>query len=176
MTYIQSIPQEKAWYITGFADGEASFNVSFRVREDYLIGWKITPVFNISQKERTILTVIKRYMNCGTLRFRSDNVWVFEVENQTALREKIIPFFTKYPFLSDKKKKDFSRFQKIVKILDTQKSKTHDDIVQILHLLDEIESKASRKYTNQEILERTHQFWIKNQQKIEFLNKNPKLF
>lgn len=31
-------------YTVGFADGEGSFNVSFRQRDDYLIGWKIRPL------------------------------------------------------------------------------------------------------------------------------------
>lgn len=164
------IPNEKAWYITGFTDGEGSFNVSFRIRTDYLIGWKITPVFNISQKERNILALIKKYLKCGTIRYRSDNVWVYEVENQNALREIIVPFFRKYGFLSDKKKKDFARFQKILKILDIHKSKTYEDVKQILYLLDEIQSKSSRKYTNQQILERAEEFWKRNQSKIEYLN------
>lgn len=47
---IKQINIKKAWYIVGFADGEGSFNLSWRKRDDYLIGWKVSPVFNISQK------------------------------------------------------------------------------------------------------------------------------
>jgi hypothetical protein len=101
---IKKIPRDKAFYIVGFSDGEASFNTSFRMRDDYLLGWKITPVFNISQKQRDILAVIKRYLNCGTIRYRNDDCWVYQVENRTALTQIIIPFFEKYPFLSAKKK------------------------------------------------------------------------
>lgn len=68
-------------------------------------------------------------------------------------------------------KGDFSRFLKIVEILDCHKSTTFNDLQQILNLLDEIESKASRKYTNQEILERASLFWSRNQEKIEILNR-----
>ncbi len=35
---LNKIPIEKAYYIVGFADGEGSFNISFRKRDDYLIG------------------------------------------------------------------------------------------------------------------------------------------
>jgi intein-encoded DNA endonuclease-like protein len=163
--------QEKAWYITGFADGEGSFNTSFRQRDDYLIGWKITPVFNISQKERSILALIKHHLKCGTLRHRSDHVWVYEVENQTTLREIIVPFFTRYGFLSQKKKRDFSRFQKILSLLETHQSKTYDDIVHILDLLDEIESRSSRQFTNQQILTRAEIFWKQNHDKIFKINQ-----
>lgn len=168
--FLSKIPQDKAYYITGFTDGEGSFNVSFRKRDDYLIGWKITPVFNISQKEKYILSLIKRYLTCGTLRLRSDGVWVYEVENQTLLRTHIVPFFKKYGFLSQKKKKDFIRFQKILSILDKNPSKTFNDIKKILELLKEISSKNSRKYTDHEILERAQVFWTQNQEKI--VNKN----
>ena len=47
-------PREKSWYICGFADGEGSFNLSWRRRNDFIIGWKVAPVFNISQKERAV--------------------------------------------------------------------------------------------------------------------------
>lgn len=59
VTRIKQINIKKAWYIVGFADGEGSFNLSWRKRDDYLIGWKVSPVFNISQKEKTILSIIK---------------------------------------------------------------------------------------------------------------------
>lgn len=65
---IQNIPEKQGYYISGFVDGEGSFNVSFRKRDDFLIGWKITPVFNISQDEREILAWIKHILKCGTLR------------------------------------------------------------------------------------------------------------
>lgn len=174
-TPISSIPLEKAFYIVGFVDGEGSFNISFRRRNDYLLGWKITPVFNISQKERTILSMTKRYLKCGTIRARKDGVWVYEVENRTALQEKIIPFFKKFRFLSQKKKKDFQRFQKIIEVLEQNISTTYSDLEKILEFLDEIESKASRKYTNQDILSRAEEFWKRNHMKIEKLNSLRKL-
>ena len=174
-TPISSIPRDKAFYIVGFVDGEGSFNTSFRVRNDYLLGWKITPVFNISQKERTILSLIKRYLKCGTIRVRKDGVWVYEVDNRNALHGTIIPFFKTFQFLSQKKKKDFQRFQKIIGVLEQNKSTTYSDLEKILGFLDEIESKASRKYTNQDILDRASEFWEKNRVKIEKLNSLKKL-
>lgn len=80
------------------------------MRGDFLLGWKITPVFNISQKEREILAIIKNILNCGTIRARNDGVWVYEVETRNAILYNIIPFFEQFPFLFTKKKKDFLRF------------------------------------------------------------------
>ena len=47
-------------YISGFTDGEGSFNVSLKKREDYKNSWKLSPSFNISQKDRVILALLKR--------------------------------------------------------------------------------------------------------------------
>ena len=143
--FLKNFPRDKAYYITGFSDGEGSFNTSFRKRNDYLLGWKITPVFNISQKEKHILAVLKNHLACGTLRYRKDGVWVYEVDNRKSLHSNIIPFFNEFPFLSQKKQKDFRRFLDIIQILERNKSTTIDDLKQILHLLDEIESNTSRK-------------------------------
>lgn len=168
---INQICIKKAWYIVGFADGEGSFNLSWRKRDDYLIGWKISPVFNVSQKEKTILSIIKSQLNCGTIRFRNDGVWVYEVDNKNALIDKIIPFFQKFRFLSEKKQRDFGRFIKIVKIVyQGHKTKTYDDIAALLKLINDIEHKHSRKYTDQEILDRAGEFWLKNISKIEESN------
>lgn len=166
----KSIPTKIAYYITGFADGEGSFNVSFRKRDDFLLGWKVSPVFNISQKERTILALIKHHLGCGTIRFRKDNVWVYEVDNIKSIQQIIIPFFNKFGFLSEKKKKDFKRFKKIVEIKQKKKALTFNDIENILQLLTEVESKNSRKYNYFEIKERGILFWKRNQKKIERLN------
>ena len=163
---------ERSWYIVGFADGEGSFNCSWRQRDDYLIGWKMAPVFNISQKEKTILAKIKDHLHCGTIRFRKDGVWVYEVDNQKALSDTIIPFFKKHPFLSDKKKRDFKRFQDMVKIIyQGNKSKTYQDITLLLQLVADVETKHARKYTDKEILDRAADFWEKNKGKIEIKNQ-----
>lgn len=165
----KSIPIERAYYITGFADGEGSFNVSFRKRDDFLLGWEIIPVFNISQKERDILALIKHHLGCGTIRFRKDNVWVYEVDNIKSIKDIIIPFFNRFGFLSKKKKKDFARFKRIVDIKE-RKSLTYNDLESILQLLIQVESKNNRKYNDCEIKERGSLFWKRNQKKIERLN------
>ena len=169
--HVNQINRDTAFYISGFSDGEGSFNVSFRKRDDYLIGWKMSPVFNISQKEKSILALIKKHLGCGTIRFRKDNVWVFEVDNRKALIDTIIPFFSQYGFLSEKKKKDFNRFKKLIKIIyQGKKSKTLSEVEDVLHLLNTVDSSHSRKYTNDDICSRARQFWEKTSDKIEKIN------
>lgn len=174
MLNLHNIPLQKAYYITGFADGEGSFNTSFRPRDDYLIGWKVTPVFNISQKERDILAIIKSQLKCGTLRPRNDGVWVYEVETRNAILHNIIPFFDRFPFLSTKKKKDFYRFKKIVFLMERHKSTTFDDITEILDILNQAESLSCRKFTSAEIIKRAMKFWVENQDRILAFNEKYK--
>ena len=105
---VKEIPDNKGYYLAGFADGEGSFNLSFRKRKDYSMPWKISLCFNVSQKDKVILTLFKRHLKCGTLRSRPDGVWYYEVNNFTAIQENVIPFFRRFGFLSAKKKRDFA--------------------------------------------------------------------
>ena len=169
--HVNQINRDIAFYISGFSDGEGSFNVFFRKRDDFLIGWEMSPVFNISQKERRILTLFKKHLKCGTIRVCKDHVWVFQVDNKTSLINTIVPFFSKYGFLSDKKKKDYNRFKKLVKIIyQGKKSKTLSEVENVLHLLNTVEGTDIRKYSNDDILSRARQFWDKNSDKIEKIN------
>ena len=167
----KKIPEKHGYYIAGFADGDGSFNVSFRLRKDYLIGWKITPVFNISQDEREILAWIKHILKCGTIRFRNDGVWVFEVQNQNALNEQILPFFDRFGFHSKKKKLQYQKFKKICKLLKQNASNTYETVQQILILRNEVKTSQMRKYSDTFILQRAEYYWNKNKQIIKMKNK-----
>ncbi len=51
MINLQNIPPAIGYYLAGFADGEGSFNITFRPRNDYKLPWKVSACFNISQKD-----------------------------------------------------------------------------------------------------------------------------
>lgn len=160
----------KAGYIVGFSDGEGRFNVRFRPQDDYFLGWKITPVFNISQKEREILALIKSSLQCGTIRFRKDGFWVFEVTNKNAIREKIIPFFQTYGFLSKKKRSDFSQFIVINNILNRHRTLTFEDLLEILKITQKEFFQNSQTFSKEYIIERAEHFLLKNKEKIKQFN------
>ena len=145
---------ETGFYLAGFADGEGSFNVSFRPRQDYRLPWKVSLCFNISQKEKPILALYKRYLGCGTLRGRPDGVWYYEVNNLHVIWEKVIPFFRKYHFLSAKKQRDFAKFCQIAKMLREEQHLTEDGIRHILEIRREMNDGGKRKYSEHEILRR----------------------
>src|SRR5262245_42435065 len=112
----KSVPIHIGYYLAGFADGEGSFNLSFRPRSDYRNPWKVSLCFNSSQRDEVILSKWKRHLGCGTMRQRSDGVWYYEVNNLVAIRENVIPFFDCFRFLSAKKQRDFAKFKQLAQL------------------------------------------------------------
>ncbi len=143
---------EIGYYLAGFADGEGSFNVSFRQRQDYKLPWKVSLCFNVSQRDKVILTLFKRYLRCGTLRNRPDGVWYYEVNNFNAIWENVLPFFKKYNFLSAKKKRDFAKFCKIAEMIKNSEHLREGGIRRILEIRKEMNDGGKRKYSEKEIL------------------------
>ena len=123
---------EIGYYLAGFADGEGSFNISFRRRQDYKLPWKVSLCFNVSQKDKVILALFKHHLGCGTLRGRPDGVWYYEVNNFNALRENVVQFFKKFHFLSAKKKRDFAKFCQAVEMIQSGKHLNLGGIREIL--------------------------------------------
>ena len=59
MLKVKRIPAKTGWYLAGFADGEGSFNLSFRKRDDDSFPWKISLCFNISQRDPRDLVALQ---------------------------------------------------------------------------------------------------------------------
>jgi len=150
----QSIPLHIGYYLAGFTDGEGSFNVAFRKRKDYLMPWKISLCFNVSQRDKVILALFKRHLKCGTLRQRSDGVWYYEVNNFTAIIENVIPFFRRFGFLSAKKKRDFAKFMQIADLILKKSHLNEKGVKQILDIRKTMNDGGAnrRKYSDKDIL------------------------
>lgn len=140
-------------YIAGFVDGEGSFNVSLRRREDHKLKWDIDPSFNVSQKDRVILAFLKKEFGCGTLRERQDGVVYFEVRNLSMLYDRVIPFFDKFGFRSAAKKRNFAIFKSIIKILRNEPLSENvlEKVVQLREILN-IGHGRKRKYEARHVL------------------------
>ena len=152
--YNKTIKSSIGYYLAGFADGEGSFNVSFRKRKDYKLPWKVSLCFNVSQREKVILSLFKKHLRCGTMRQRKDGVWYYEVNNLNSIIENVIPFFERFRFLSQKKKRDFSKFKKIAKLMAFENAHlSKNGIIQILKLRRDMNDGGKRKYTDRQILQ-----------------------
>lgn len=142
--WLQSVPVEWGHYLAGFADGEGSFIVSLRRRPDHTLGWQVSLTFNIAQKETYILAQFKKYLGCGRLQRRSDGVSYYVCSNPTALMERVIPFFGKFGFRSERKKKNFRVFRRIVSLVYEGKHLTRSGLSQIIKLREELNVGAGR--------------------------------
>lgn len=150
----EAIPIEVGFYLSGFADGEGSFNVSFRPRSDYRTPWKISLCFNISQRDDTVLRLFREVLLCGTLRQRRDGVWYFEVNDLGDIQVKVLPFFERYRFLSLKKQRDFLKFKQIADIVATRAHLDQEGVERILLIRREMNDGGKRRYGEEEILQR----------------------
>lgn len=57
-------------YISGFADGEGCFSVSFSKRDKFLIGWETKPSFCVAQNHdrAEVLYLMQKEFGCGFMR------------------------------------------------------------------------------------------------------------
>ena len=154
------VPPEVGWYLAGFADGEGSFNVSFRPRSDYKLPWKVSLCFNISQRDPVILAQFKRHLACGTMRQRRDGVWYYEVNHLLPILENVIPFFERFHFLSAKKKRDFAKFKQLAELIRHGRHHTPQGVEEILTIRRDMNDGGKRRYSDDEILGR-----VKNPQR-----------
>lgn len=151
MINFSKIPPKIGYYLTGFADGEGSFMIVVRQRDDYKLKWKISLAFNVSNRDKVILALFKRYLQCGTLRQRKDGVWYYEVNNFNSLKENVVPFFNRYKFLSSKKKRDFSLFKKALQIVDSGEHLTPQGIEKLLTIREKMNDGGKRRYTKEKV-------------------------
>lgn len=143
--WLKRIPERIGWYLTGFCDGEGSFNVSLRKRIDYRVEWQVVLTFNVSQRDITNLVLLKRYLGCGRLQHRKDGVHYFVVGNYKSVIEKVIPFFTKFYFFSSSKKKNFSIFKEIAKSVEAEEHLNPEGFKRILDLRENLNEGRGRK-------------------------------
>lgn len=143
--WLKQIPEYIGWYFSGFTDGEGSFNVSVKKVPDHRMGWKLEASFNVSQRDRTVLALMKRYIGCGTLRERKDGVVYYEVTNICSLHERVLPFFTKFRLLSATKKRNFSIFRKIVLNMIAGEHHTVQGFKEIMNLREGLNEGRGRK-------------------------------
>ena len=137
------------YFLAGFVEGEGSFNVSLRKKPDYKVGWQVVMSFNVSQKDPTILRILKDTLSCGIIKVRKlDNLHSYDVTNPTDLIEKVIPYFKRYPVLSDSKIKNFAIFCKIANLMEKGRHRDINGLKEILELREIInEGKGrTRKY------------------------------
>nr|YP_010732043.1 LAGLIDADG endonuclease [Massjukichlorella minus]WDY12957.1 LAGLIDADG endonuclease [Massjukichlorella minus] len=134
----KSFPKGFSYYIAGFTDGEGSFSVSFRILKKLTLGIECVPSFAIGQKNGKknvqLLEKIRDYLSCGSVRYsKGDNCYKYEIRSLSLIREKILPFFEKYPLLGEKAT-DFTIFCEICSLMAAQQHRNKKGLIRILKL------------------------------------------
>lgn len=143
------------YFLSGFVEGEGSFNISLRRKIDYIVGWQVVMSFNVSQKDPSILRILKNKLSCGIVKVRkSDGLYSYDVTNPKDIVQKVIPYFQKYSFLSKSKIKNFAIFCKIAKLMSRGEHRNLEGLRKILKLRETInEGKGrTRKYEKMSLL------------------------
>ena len=144
--WLDKIPIETGHYLSGFVDGEGSFSVSLRQRNDHKLGWQVVLTFNVAQRDKTVLGILKEVLGCGRLQERKfDGVWYYVVSNPEALSSRVIPFFKKFGFLSPIKKKNFSIFSQIVDLIMSGWPSNVKELEEIIRLRETLNEGRGRK-------------------------------
>jgi len=143
--WLKQIPDRVGWYLSGFSDGEGSFNVSLRKKYDYRVEWQVVLTFNVSQKDISNLVLLKRYLGCGTLQHRKDGIHCFIVSNYKSILERVIPFFRKFNFFSSSKKKNFSLFRQIAELVKAREHLNPEGFKKILAIREKLNEGRGRK-------------------------------
>ena len=142
---LEKISASIASYFSGFVDGEGSFNVALIPRKEYRFGWKIYLTFNVAQKDPTTLKLIQKYFRIGRPEQRKDGVWNYSVNDYKSLNHVVIPFFERYPFLSELKRKNFTIFKEIVEVIGRDEHFTRDGLEQVIMLREKLNEGKGRK-------------------------------
>ena len=126
---------ETSGWVVGFVDGEGSFLVNIFKSSQAKLQWQIFPEFNVSQslKGKDLLHKLEDFFGCGHIYAHNarnmkqgkwDPLYKYCVRSRIELKEKIIPFFRKYPPLGKSKLNDFNCFVKVVEIMDKEEHST----------------------------------------------------
>ena len=146
------------WYVVGFVEGEGSFHIAFYKDPTMKQGIKVIPEFHVNQSYLRIKTLkeIQKYFDCGYIKANhakraNDDTYVYVVRQREDLKNKIIPFFERYPLLSIKQK-SFRLFAKIIEMVIKGKHRTNGGIKQIIKLAYQMNANGKYRLKSQKEL------------------------
>lgn len=129
---IQHIVKDPNW-LAGFVSAEGCFTIMIANSSGNSTGSRIQLKFLITQhfRDEQLIKSFIEYFGCGKAYKRnSSNAIDFVVGRLSDIRNKIIPFFKKYPILGNKAK-DFEDWCKVAEMLNEKKHLTVEGLEQI---------------------------------------------
>ena len=126
------------WLVTGLAEGEGCFCISFAIRPKLRVGLEARPSFSLSlnERDRELLGDLQAYFECGWIReSRSDRTFKYEARSVQDLVDRIVPHFAAYP-LRGAKRRSFDGFAMVCRMIgqgDHLRSEGMAEIVRIAY-------------------------------------------
>lgn len=129
-------------WISGFASGDGCFLLSIFKSKKIKTGYVIQLIFKLTQhkKDKNLLELIAKFLNCGTVYLHSENAFVYTVSNFTDIKKIIIPIFKVHP-IQGIKQLDFQDFCKVADLIDKDKHLNIEGLAQILLIKDRMNTK-----------------------------------
>ena len=130
---VQSHPEKlQAQWVVGFVDGEGCFYVGINPHPEMSCQFQVLPEFTVVQHKRDtqLLHALKKFFGCGVVRQNHGDRMAYRVRGLNHLTERIVPFFEKHP-LRSKKRVDFARFRKILRLIDRGRHLNAEGIAEI---------------------------------------------
>ena len=129
-------------WITGFASGEGCFILSISKSNKNKTGYAIQLIFKLTQhkRDKELLDLIAKFLNCGSVYYHSENAFVFTVSNLSDIIKIIIPMFKVYP-IQGIKQLDFKDFCKAAAFIDKGKHLNQEGLDQLILIKDRMNTK-----------------------------------
>jgi len=148
------------WYITGLIEGEGCFCISISKHKTNKIGLEVRPMFEVEMviEDKPLLEKIKKHFKCGQLyelnyeRYGWRPHVKYAVKSQKDIKEKIIPFFKKYPLVG-KKKRDFEYFCEAFQIIDEKKHLAEEGIAKLRGIQSKMNLRSRLKWSSARVRE-----------------------
>ncbi len=146
----------KNTYLCGLVDGEGSFSISIKPHNTTKFGWVIDPTFSLTLEETAehVLRELQQALRCGRIITKpgQPNCKLFIEESRRNLKEKVIPFFERYPL--EVKRKSFEHFKKVIERLEQKEHSKAESFLRLaVYAFSLKENKGTRKYTIEDILQ-----------------------
>ncbi len=141
------------WFVTGLAEGEGCFCVSFSVRPKLRCGLEVRPSFSLSlnERDRQLLEDLQTFFGCGWIReSRSDRTFKYESRATSELVAHVIPHFEAYP-LRGYKARSFRGFAHVCRMVEQGDHLERAGLVQIVDIAYE-SSLGKRRYDQADLL------------------------
>lgn len=149
--WLDRIPCDLGNWVSGFVDGEGSFNVPLRRERDRGLPWRVSLSFNVSQVGPELPELLQSTFAVGTVRGRGDGVFYFEVTRPSALVDRVFPFFERFPLRSPKRG-DLAIFREITELVLSGRHLSPAGIADILVLRSPMNRGGKRRYGESHIL------------------------